>query len=1271
MRQKTIQLTILFVMVFLASIGGLFAQADLNLSLSQQPNTPQQYSVYTVTATITNAGPEAATNVAISIPVGAGVVYQGGNEFTASTGAFSPYGSQSWTLPSLEAGATQTLTINYFLTGTSAPDSYAQVTASDQEDPDSTPGNGTPPTVNEDDEASTLINGGFVPDLTLGNLVLAQNPVDSGAQIDFSFDINNDGAGSIAQNFLIQAYISTDNQISTDDLQNGTVPTGNFAPGQTVAGVLGASIPVGISPGNYFLILEADANGQVQESNEANNTIAVPLTIQTSSTSTCSINIGSILDATCSDNGTPADNSDDEATYTWIVTNGNSTGMYNVLDTAGMVLGAGTYGQASSFTVPNLDLYNRQGTFTVQDQTDPTCSEERTIALLSPCSFNGRIDLSVGISQPIAQPAQYSIYTVTAEVVNDGTLDATGVVVDLPLPAGVVYQGGNEFSATQGQLRLFGSNEGQWTVGTIPAGQNAEITINYFLNAPSATDSYIEVLAANEQDIDSTPGNGNGQVNEDDEAVTGRAAFPCDLELTIDSIVCNDNGTSISDDDFFYVYLVVNSASRGNGGSYTVGANGTSIPQPAIYGQQYRQFVGVQSIARQGDSIFIRAFDGIDSGCSIFEGFPAPPTCSSTLPCNITAAIQSIDCDDQETQIETDDTYSVTFLVENGSASGTWTADNGGTNPSFSGSYGVPYTLQGGNIFNTINQGGLTLSVNITDDQDASCSTTVTWQTPGSTCSSSADPCDAIDEYQASLLEPVCSSMSTSPEGIIKVIYAVGSGIDSFTFDGPVELGVTPVANNTFIAGDVVCTTDGFAVVGTFRDSINPGSAQPFLFMLDGTGSTVQATIPPFTSSYTDILDFNFVDVATSGAGGDILYVEVFSFSRSHQLAAFDADANLLWQDQQIGDLVTNRIGGSVLSPDEGTIYFSYRDGNSQFWPRFRGVDALTGATRWEQQLAPLVLSNPTGLVSGNVSKPLVMQNGDGTLAFSTNERGSVSFHLTQFDPLGNVIYTTPLQTTNLNVPVFAGENDVVVVSDGTDLSVYEGGELVNCNGTPRGVDLELSAVSAQSQPAIYDVNNITFTLTNNGTETATGITVDVPLPAGVVYTGGNEFTASQGSLTTFGDNVWSVGDLGPGITATLVVNYFSLSAAGYTQYAEVLSLNELDIDSAPGNGNGTSSMEDDEVFLNLTGPTMQALTFFPNPLPQGEQVILDFVSSGETEQTVIFSDLTGRAVHTVQVTFGEGPNQIPVDLGFLPAGVYVISFPKSGLAPKRIIVQE
>jgi len=899
---------------------------------------------------------------------------------------------------------------------------------------------------------------------------------------------------------------------------------------------------------------------------------AVPFTVP--QPAGCEIAINNVLGITCSDNGTPSDPTDDQASVQLVVNNGSVVGAYDILDPSGSTIGGGVYGSTASMVIQNLQA--TQGAtiqYTLVDRNDPTCTSQFPIITPVPCSNGGAgdIDLSVGITQSPGQPAQYTLYSVTATVSNSGAQSATGVVVDLPLPAGVVYEGGNEYSATQGDLRIFGSNVGTWTVGTIAAGQTAEITINYFLRVTSSPNSYIEVLAANEQDVDSTPGNGNGQVTEDDEASTD-------------------------------------------------------------------------------------------------------PTSGPT--CSISASIQSIDCDDQGTATETDDTYSVTFLVENGAATGTWTADNGGANPSFGGSYGVPYTLQGGNLLNAINLGGLTLAVNITDDLDASCTTSLTWQTPGATCSSSTDPCDAVTEYRATPAAPFKVGVSDDEAGNFTVQYATPSGgLASFTFNVPSAIGISPVNLSTVSARDVICTSNGFAVAGLYRELGSPGNNQPYVILLDAAGAVTHSNVAPFAGTYNDINNLGFLDVATSGPAGDIVYVEAFTAGRSYQIAAFDASATLLWEGQRIGDLVTNRIEGAVLSDDESRIYFSYRDGNSITWPRLRGVNVTDGSTDWEVRLGDLTNLPLNEPVRGDVSAPFLTENDEVIVSFSASGLNSnVQRHAARFDAAGNLVYFTqqPDPASNsfdIYTPVFESSTGAVVFS-GTPATVVltASGEAVLCNNDQ--IDLELTAVSSTQQPQQYTTNSITFTLTNDGPSTATGILVDVIKPSEVVYTGGNEFTASQGTYAPRANpDVWDVGSLAAGESATLVVNYFVREAGGFLQRAEVSAADQVDVDSTPGNASGV--LEDDEVILNLNFASTQALTFFPNPLPQGEQIILDFVSSGETSQTMIFSDLTGRPVHTVQVAFQEGRNRIPVDLGSLPSGIYVVAFPESGLAPKRIIVQE
>jgi Domain of unknown function DUF11/Secretion system C-terminal sorting domain/CARDB len=62
--------------------------------------------------------------------------------------------------------------------------------------------------------------------------------------------------------------------LNANDIQDGTINTGNFTAG-TANVVNGAStVPVSLAAGNYFLIIKIDADNQVVESNESNNEMA-------------------------------------------------------------------------------------------------------------------------------------------------------------------------------------------------------------------------------------------------------------------------------------------------------------------------------------------------------------------------------------------------------------------------------------------------------------------------------------------------------------------------------------------------------------------------------------------------------------------------------------------------------------------------------------------------------------------------------------------------------------------------------------------------------------------------------------------------------------------------------------------------------------------------------------------------------------------------------------------------------------------------------------
>jgi HYR domain/CARDB/Domain of unknown function DUF11/Secretion system C-terminal sorting domain len=116
-------------------------------------------------------------------------------------------------------------------------------------------------------------NGGPLPDLNVINLSVPTTTIAAGAVLNYSFTARNTGTATTG-NFSIKAYFSTDNVLSANDIQDGTINTGNFTPG-TANVVNGAStVPVSLAAGNYFLIVKIDADNQIVEINESNNEMA-------------------------------------------------------------------------------------------------------------------------------------------------------------------------------------------------------------------------------------------------------------------------------------------------------------------------------------------------------------------------------------------------------------------------------------------------------------------------------------------------------------------------------------------------------------------------------------------------------------------------------------------------------------------------------------------------------------------------------------------------------------------------------------------------------------------------------------------------------------------------------------------------------------------------------------------------------------------------------------------------------------------------------------
>ena len=122
------------------------SSADLSLTKTVNIPTPDVDTDVVFTITVSNAGPASATGVLVTDQLPSGFTYVS----DSSSSAYNPV-TGVWSVGTLAVGANRSIDITATVKGAGNFTNIAEVTAANQSDPDSKPGNGVP---NEDDFAS-------------------------------------------------------------------------------------------------------------------------------------------------------------------------------------------------------------------------------------------------------------------------------------------------------------------------------------------------------------------------------------------------------------------------------------------------------------------------------------------------------------------------------------------------------------------------------------------------------------------------------------------------------------------------------------------------------------------------------------------------------------------------------------------------------------------------------------------------------------------------------------------------------------------------------------------------------------------------------------------------------------------------------------------------------------------------------------------------------------------------------------------------------------
>jgi uncharacterized repeat protein (TIGR01451 family) len=146
------------------------ALADLSLGLIANTAVPPVNSNVTFTISVTNAGPGGAAGVAARIPLPAGLTF-----VSASPAAAYNAANGIWTLGSLPKGATLALDLVARVTSAAPIDLTAQVSASSEPDPDSTPNNDNPA---EDDQQTVRLTPLLAAGIIVNDATMVVDPND-------------------------------------------------------------------------------------------------------------------------------------------------------------------------------------------------------------------------------------------------------------------------------------------------------------------------------------------------------------------------------------------------------------------------------------------------------------------------------------------------------------------------------------------------------------------------------------------------------------------------------------------------------------------------------------------------------------------------------------------------------------------------------------------------------------------------------------------------------------------------------------------------------------------------------------------------------------------------------------------------------------------------------------------------------------------------------------------------------------------------------------
>ncbi len=211
-------------------------------------------------------------------------------------------------------------------------------------------------------------------------------------------------------------------------------------------------------------------------------------------------------------------------------------------------------------------------------------------------------------------------------------------------------------------------------------------------------------------------------------------------------------------------------------------------------------------------------------------------------------------------------------------------------------------------------------------------------------------------------------------------------------------------------------------------------------------------------------------------------------------------------------------------------------------------------------------------------------------------------------------------------------------------------------------VDLELSITTSPGTYSIYTTTLYEIVVSNTGTVEATNIRIAAGRPEGMVHTSA-EVTNGLYRLVI---GKWDIESLPAGQSDTLFLTLFSLVRdVDITNFVQVESVDQEDIDSTPNNNDTMTPAEDDESVVtisdinssnrtNFAVSSMSVNRLYPNPAT--DVITLEINATQSIDGGIIrIFNAKGQVVQANRIDLSEGFNQTRFDISALPSGNYFL----------------